>query len=326
MKAPGYWVEDGILPRLLQPFSLAYRAGAAIRRSTSRPHELDIPVICVGNLVAGGAGKTPVALSIASRLIGDGTEVTFLSRGHGGTIRGPAKVQPSIHSARDVGDEALLLAETASTWVARHRAKGATAARADGAGLIIMDDGFQNFDLKKTLSLVVIDGAFGFGNKRVHPAGPLREPIETGLARADGLIMIGEDRTNLAPSLPPAHPLLRAKIVPRENHHLPPSTKVLGFAGIGRPTKFRETLEELHLSVIGFEPFPDHHVFTTAEINAILGRAEADAAIPVTTAKDHVRLPKPVQARVQRLDITLAWQDESALAALLNRGLYNGSG
>jgi tetraacyldisaccharide 4'-kinase len=326
VKAPGFWLEDGILPRLLQPFSLAYRAGAAIHRSVSRPHELDIPVICVGNLVAGGAGKTPVALSLASRLMGDGTDVAFLSRGHGGTIRGPAKVRPGVHDARDVGDEALLLAETASTWVSRHRAKGAAAARADGAGMIIMDDGFQNFDVIKSLSLVVIDGAFGFGNKRVHPAGPLREPIETGLARADALIMIGDDRTNLAPSLPSTHPLLRAKIIPRENHHLPPGTKVLGFAGIGRPVKFRETLEELDLSVIGFEPFPDHHVFTTAEINAILERAEANTAIPVTTAKDHVRLPKSVQASIQRLDITLDWQDEAALSALLNKGLHHGSG
>lgn len=325
MKAPEFWAEDGIVPRLLWPFGLVFQAGGAIRRHAITPLEIDIPVICVGNLVAGGAGKTPVALSLASRIMREGTSISFLSRGHGGRMPGPIKVEPSKHTARDVGDEALLLAETAATWVSRDRAKGAVAARNAGADLIIMDDGFQNPGLDKTLSIIVIDGAFGFGNKKVIPAGPLRETIESGLARANALIMIGDDRTGLVSSLPAAPPLLWARIVPRRNDRLPPGTKVLGFAGIGRPAKFRESLEELGLDVIGFEAFPDHHFFSAAEIETLLGKAKAEGAVPVTTAKDHVRLAGPVQAHIERLDITLAWRDEAALSLLLNKGGWHGS-
>ena len=315
-----------MLPRLLGPFGLVFQAGTALRRHAVTPVEVGIPVICVGNLVVGGAGKTPVALSLASHLMQGGAALAFLSRGHGGRLSGPVKVEPSVHGAPDVGDEALLLAELAPTWISRDRVKGALAARADGAELIIMDDGFQNPGLKKKLGIVVIDGAVGFGNRRVLPAGPLREPVEPGLARADALIMIGEDRTGLAPSLPPTASLLRARIVPSRNDRLPAGAKVLGFAGIGRPAKFRDSLEELGLEVTGFKAFADHHVFTAAEIEALLSQADARNAVPVTTAKDHVRLPKPVQARIERLDITLAFQDEAALSALLDKGLDHGPG
>lgn len=326
MKAPEFWAEDGLAPRLLQPFGLMFQAGGAIRRRLTTPRMMDIPVICVGNLVVGGAGKTPVALALAGLLKQGRAPVAFLSRGHGGRIAGPIKVDPGVHGAADVGDEALLLAESAPTWVSRDRAKGAVAARAGGAGLIIMDDGFQNPGLDKSFSLVVVDGAFGFGNRRVLPAGPLREPVQSGLERADGVIIIGEDRTGVAGSLPADLPLLRARIVPRPSDRLPAGAKVLGFAGIGRPAKFHESLEELGLDVIGFEAFPDHHVFTTEEIRALLDRAEAEDAIPVTTAKDHVRIPKVDQVRIERLDITLDWQDDAALSALLRERVGHGPG
>jgi tetraacyldisaccharide 4'-kinase len=326
VKAPDFWAENGIAPRLLQPFGLMIQAGAAIRRRVTTPHMMDIPVICVGNLVVGGAGKTPVALALASVLRQGRATVAFLSRGHGGRLDGPIKVDPSVHVAVDVGDEALLLAESAPTWVSRDRAKGAVAARAGGAGLIIMDDGFQNPGLHKTFSLVVVDGAVGFGNRRVLPAGPLREPVESGLARADGVILIGEDRTGAAASLPAELPLLRARIVPRPSNRLPAGARVLGFAGIGRPAKFHESLKELGLDVTGFQGFPDHHVFTKAEIQALLDRARVEEAIVVTTAKDHVRLPEADRSRIERLDITLNWQDEAALSALLRERTGHGPG
>jgi tetraacyldisaccharide 4'-kinase len=326
VKAPEFWGRDSLITKLLHPISLVFQAGTAIRRRAATPIEVGVPVICVGNLVAGGAGKTPVALSVAGHLKRFGVTLAFLTRGHGGRLMGPVKVEPDIHVARDVGDEALLLAETAATWISRDRAKGAMAARADGAELVIMDDGFQNPGLEKSLSLVVIDGAVGFGNGRVIPAGPLRETMDKGLARANAMVMIGEDRTGLTSSLPPALPLLRARIVPRPNARLPRGTRVLGFAGIGRPGKFRESLEELELEVVAFESFPDHHVYSGGEIDALLGRAKTANAIPVTTAKDHVRLPKATQARIERLDIALAWQDEAALSALLDKEINHGSG
>jgi tetraacyldisaccharide 4'-kinase len=327
MKAPEFWTGDGLLPRLLQPLGLAYQMGTAIRRHAVTPLEMDIPVLCVGNLVVGGAGKTPVALSLANLLKEAGTTAfAFLTRGHGGRTMGPTKVDPSLHGPLDIGDEALLLAETATTWVARDRAKGAMAARREGAELIIMDDGFQNPGLKKTLSIVVIDGGFGFGNGHVLPAGPLREPIDVGLSRADAVVIIDEDRTGLSAFLPDALPRFTAAIAPRRPEHLPPGTRVVGFAGIGRPTKFLETLKALDLDVIAFDAFSDHHVFTAAEIQTLITKAKENNAIPVTTAKDHVRLPRSAQALIQRMDISLLWRDKALLTAFLSKRLENGPG
>jgi tetraacyldisaccharide 4'-kinase len=326
VKAPAFWATDGLLSRLLTPLALVYQAATVVHRRTVTSRDVGIPVICVGNLVAGGAGKTPVALSIAARLISRGHAPAFLTRGHGGRLSGPARVEPGLHQAADVGDEALLLAEAAPTWLSRDRAAGALAARDSGAELIIMDDGFQNPGLRKTLSLIVIDVGFGFGNRRLHPAGPMRETIDSGLARADAVVMIGEDRTRLAEKLPSRLPLLRAEIVPDPNSRLTSGTRVLGFAGIGRPEKFRETLEKLGLEITGFEAFADHHVFTDSELEALLNAAAQSGAIPVTTAKDHVRLPPMIRARVERVDIRLAWQDETALDALLEKGLADGPG
>lgn len=324
MKAPGFWAEDGILARLLTPLALVYAAAGAARYRLASPRDVGIPVICVGNLVAGGAGKTPVALSLGSRLSSAGRSIAFLTRGHGGSLVGPVQVQPGTHGPQEVGDEALLLAEAGPSWVARDRVAGALAAREAGAELIIMDDGFQNPSLAKTLSLVVIDGGFGFGNRRVHPAGPLREPVESGLGRADAAVLIGADSNDLAATLPRTLPLLRADIVADRGARLKAGDRVFGFAGIGRPEKFRETLGSLDLEVTGFEAFADHHAFTTAELDALLAAAARDNATPVTTAKDHVRLPKPIQDKVERVNITLAWRDEAALAALLDRVLKHG--
>jgi tetraacyldisaccharide 4'-kinase len=265
-------------------------------------------------------------LSLARRLQDMGHSVSFLSRGHGGRLAGPVQVDPSTHDARDVGDEALLLAEVARAWVSRNRGQGGIAAEQAGAGVIIMDDGFQNPGLEKSLSLVVADGAYGFGNGRVLPAGPLREPIDQGLARADALVLIGEDRTDIAASLPDDLPVLRAEIRLEDHEHLPAGTSVLGFAGIGRPAKFHASLEESGLNVVGFEAFADHHVHTASEIDALLGRAKALNAALVTTAKDHVKLPESTRGQILRLNISLAWQDEAALSAILEKGLRRGPG
>lgn len=326
MKAPGFWAEDGLLARLLTPLALLYQAATAARRGFASPRDVGIPVICVGNLVAGGAGKTPVALSLGARLSAAGRAVAFLTRGHGGSLVGPVRVRPDAHRPSEVGDEALLLAEAGPTWVARDRVAGALAARDAGAEVVIMDDGFQNPSLRKTLALVVIDGGFGFGNRRVHPAGPLREPVYSGLGRADAVVLIGADPQGLEATLPPNLGVLRADIVAERGARLRPGDRVFGFAGIGRPEKFRETLESLDLAVIGFEAFADHHAFAPAELDALLAKAARANATPVTTAKDHVRLPQSVQDKVERVNISLAWRDEAALSALLDRGLSHGPG
>lgn len=326
MRAPAFWARDGALARLLSPFSLIYRTASCARHRFTSARSVGIPVLCVGNLVAGGAGKTPVALALGAGLTAEGWSVAFLTRGHGGDLAGPIRVQPATHRAGDVGDEALLLAELAPTWVAHDRVAGALAARDGGAELIIMDDGFQNPSLAKTVSVVVIDGGFGFGNGRVHPAGPLREPVPRGLARADAIILVGEDRRNLQATLPATPPLARADITVTPDARLTPGTRVMGFAGIGRPAKFRQSLEGLDLDIAGFESFADHHVFTTAELDALLDTATRLNALAVTTAKDHVRLPDRYREKVARVNISLSWRDEAALFALVTEGLRHGSG
>jgi tetraacyldisaccharide-1-P 4'-kinase len=189
---PEFWARRGLLSSLLLPLAWAYAGGAAARQAWTQPFRASVPVICVGNLVAGGAGKTPVALSLASRLLARGHAVHILSRGYAGSLAGPVQVDRMRHGAAEVGDEPLLLAACAPTWVARDRVAGANAAIAAGAGMLLLDDGLQNPRLAKTLSLLVVDGGSGFGNGRVLPAGPLREKLASGLASADRVVLMGD--------------------------------------------------------------------------------------------------------------------------------------
>ena len=210
MRAPAFWSEDSFISRLLSPIGCAYGYAAAARSRRAKPASVNRPVICIGNLVAGGAGKTPIALAVADRLLTRGLEPHFLTRGYGGRIAGPQRVEPDEHRAKDVGDEALLLARRATTWISRDRAAGAQAAEHDGADIVVMDDGLQNHSLFKDLSLVVIDGAYGIGNGRVMPAGPLREFWQNGLARADGIVVLGTVSKKTAAILPETVPVFEA--------------------------------------------------------------------------------------------------------------------
>ncbi len=321
MRAPDFWRHDGPPARLLSPFGWAYDATGRLRRGLVRPWRAPVPVICVGNLVAGGAGKTPVALSLAALLIARGRRPHFLSRGHGGRLAGPVRVDPDLHGAGEVGDEALLLAAVAPSWVARDRAAGARAAVADGAEIIVMDDGMQNPGLAKDLSLMVIDGGYGFGNRRVMPAGPLRETLDDGLARADAAVLIGADETGAEAALAGRLPLLRARIEPLPTTEPLGGKDVLAFAGIGRPEKFFATLREMGCRLISARGFPDHHVFRAEEVAALLEHAVAAGAVAVTTAKDAVRLPPEARALVRVLEIDIAWRDEDAIATLIDSAL-----
>jgi tetraacyldisaccharide 4'-kinase len=274
-----------------------------------------VPVLCVGNLAAGGAGKTPIAIDLARRLAPRGAHA--LGKGYGGRERGPLRVDPTRHDARAVGDEALLLAETAPTWIARDRRAGARAAVEAGARLIVMDDGFQYPGLNKDLSLLVFDGASGLGNGRVMPAGPLRETLAAGLARAQVAVIMGEDETNLAARIGARLPVLRARLAPHASAHRFAGRRVFAIAGIARPRKFRATLAELGANVVGARDFPDHHIFTEDEIMEACEAASALSAVPVTTAKDHVRLPEAARAMIEVVRVDVLWADEAALGAVL---------
>lgn len=326
MRAPDFWQRRrDWRSLLLSPAATAYGWAARCRARSVQPWTATVPVICIGNLVAGGAGKTPVALSVMAMLQRQGIAAHFLTRGHGGKLIGPVRVDPGAHDAADVGDEPLLLAEAAPTWVAGDRVAGAQAAIAAGARAIVMDDGFQNPSLAKSLSLIVVDGGYGFGNGLLLPAGPLRETVAEGLAHAQAVVLIGEDRTSAAAQVGNALPILHARLTPAPGSD-PGGTdlsgrRVLAFAGIGRPEKFFESLREAGAEIAESKLFPDHHPYSAAEIDAILQQARAAGLLPVTTRKDWVRLPPDRRDGIAVLDITLTWQDEAALTALLD-GLF----
>ncbi len=319
VRAPEFWQNpDHVLARLLWPASLAWTAAGWLRRTTASPYRADVPVICVGNLVAGGAGKTPVALAVARRLQERRIDVHFLSRGYGGRIAGPHRVDPSKDSAEDVGDEPLLLAARAPTWIAHDRAAGARAAVAAGAKLIVMDDGFQNPGLAKTLSLLVVDGGQGFGNGRVIPAGPLRESVASGLARADAIVLVGDDKVGLRAG---ALPVLRARLVPGPDADRYRGERVAAFAGIGRPAKFYDTLRALGANLVATRDFPDHYRYKPEDIMAMVDHARGRDAVLITTAKDAVRLPPGALNMVHVLPVTLEWDDPATLDALIDRAM-----
>jgi tetraacyldisaccharide 4'-kinase len=315
LRSPDFWsAPDHPTATLLAPLGYIYAAAGRLRQMTTVPKRVGIPVICVGNLVTGGAGKTPVALALGGRLVTLGFgPVHFLTRGYGGSEHGPLRVNALRHGFRHVGDEALLLAAAAPTWVAHDRVAGARAAQEAGAACIVMDDGFQNPSLHKDLSLLVIDAVFGFGNGRVLPAGPLREPVSDGLARADAVVLIGEDRPGLGARLGDRS-VLRGTLTPTvESRANLSGRRVLAFAGIGRPEKFFDTLRALGCDIAEARSFADHHPYSRHEVDDLLATAARLNAVPVTTAKDAVRLPNDMRPAILTLDITLVWDDETAL-------------
>jgi tetraacyldisaccharide 4'-kinase len=315
LSPPEFWSRPGLVPSLLEPAAQAYAALGAARRALATPYRATVPVICVGNLVVGGAGKTPVVESLTRLLVSRGRHPAILSRGYGGGAAGPVQVDPARHDAAAVGDEPLLLARTAPVWVARNRAAGARAAIAAGADCLVMDDGFQNPSLVKDLSLLAVDGGYGFGNGRVLPAGPLREPASQGLARADAVVLIGEDRAGMLPRL--RKPVLRAALLPRNGGDFA-GVSVIAFAGIGRPEKFFATLEAVGARLFGRHAFPDHHPYGDDELQRLTDAAAAQGARLVTTEKDWMRLAPGWRARIATLAVTVAWQDEAALLTLLD--------
>lgn len=313
MNQPEFWQRDGLMPRLLSPIA-ALVAHSTARRVARPGWCAPVPVLCCGNAGVGGAGKTTVALDLGARLRSRGIEAHFLTRGYRGRVRGVLRVDPDVHDAALVGDEPLLLARVAPTWVGADRKASARAAIAAGAAALVMDDGLQNPALVKTLSLLVVDGGVGFGNGRVMPAGPLREPVAAAAARCRAAVLIGADRFGAAVRLP-ALRLLEGNLVPDRTLA---GQRVFAFCGIARPEKFRETLREAEAEIAGLLAFPDHHPFTAADIDRALSAARQAGATPITTAKDAVRLPPVLRSQVEVLGIHLAWRDEARLDAVLD--------
>ena len=311
MKAPVFWYQPrGWVARALMPMACLYRLGGAIRRLRARPYRAKIPVICVGNVVVGGAGKTPTALAIAEMLRQDGHTPVFVTRGYGGTERGPLRVDPTRHTAKDVGDEALLLARAAPVWIGRDRA-AAIRATETAASHIILDDGFQNPHITPDIRLLVVDAAVGLGNGCILPAGPLREPWAEAEQRATAVIAIGG-------TLPAGTKQgLAAHTEPVLPNDFPSHERFFAFAGIGRPEKFYATCRAAGLTLVGTQDFPDHHPFSTRDLDSLTRQANAKSARLVTTEKDWVRLPHSFRDSVHVLPIRLIFAEPDSAKTVL---------
>ncbi len=322
MKAPGFWNhwKPTALARCLQPVGMAYGAITA-RRMRRQGARVAAPVICVGNFVAGGAGKTPTALALARMLIADGRRVAFLSRGYGGArLASPLLVDPTVHNAATVGDEPLLLARVAPCWVYPDRARSAEFAVEAGAEVLVLDDGLQNPGLAKDLAFAAIDGETGFGNGLCVPAGPLRAPLAAQTRLVQGLIVIGgglravRDVARASPGPPVFGASLEPDAVAAASFI---GREVVAFAGIARPEKFYATLRRIGAQVVATRDFPDHHVFTQREIAALIEQAARRRAILVTTEKDMARLQPQAAHAVATLPVTLRFEEPEAVRQML---------
>jgi tetraacyldisaccharide 4'-kinase len=333
LATPRWWYARGrrgpsITRALLTPIAWAWAAVTARRIARTTPEDPGVPVICVGNITMGGAGKTPVTREFLRLLAAKGVAAHGLSRGHGGRLTGPVQVDPTGHTSTDVGDEPLMLARDAPMWIARDRLAGAKAAAAAGAQVVVMDDGFQNPRLKKVLSLVVVDGEtrddeWPFGDGGVFPTGPMREPLAAGLARADAVVLLlPADLTEADPELLTVFgetPVLIARLEPLGP---PPRGPQFGFAGVGKPWKVERALEAAGCELLDFAPMPDHAAYDERTLTALAARAERLGAGLVTTEKDWVRLPPAWRDRIVAWPVRARFEDEAAVEGLLDRVLY----
>ena len=336
LEPPGWWygarARDRLKAALLAPAGALYGLAASARFATARPYRSALPVICIGNFTLGGAGKTPLAIEIARMARDWGCRPAFLTRGYGGRLAGPHRVETGRDTAHATGDEALLLARTAPTFVAHDRRAGARAIEASGADVIIMDDGFQNPSLVKDLCLIAMDAGASAGNGRVFPAGPMRAPLGAQMRRADAIILIGDGDPPaklVARAEARAVPMMRAAVEPAGDVAWLRTAPAVAFCGIGRPAKFFRTLEHLSARLVAALPFPDHHVFTEGDAALLLDTAARAGATLVTTEKDWVRFAAAdgplselkAKARALPVRLRIADGDQPRLTALLLRAL-----
>ncbi|MBQ7632997.1 MAG: tetraacyldisaccharide 4'-kinase [Alphaproteobacteria bacterium] len=308
MKTPKYWQSNSLVSKILSPVGQLYGLATELRLKLHKPRKTSVPVICIGNITAGGTGKTPVSVAVAKILATAMYHPIFVTRGYGGKLQN-VLVNNKKHTALEVGDEPLLLAEQAPVVVNADRYAGAELAVKEGADVIVMDDGFQNPTLQKDLSFLVFDGHYGIGNGKIIPAGPLRETFDNGIKRADALVILGKDKHNLAQRS--KLPIFFAHTEPTQTTIN--NTDIIAFAGIGHPQKFYHTLQQQGYNVIETIDFPDHHFYNKKELENILQKAKQLNAEVYTTSKDFVKIPMLYHKSINVLEIAVVWDKPDEL-------------
>ena len=324
LKAPKFWYlkKDTFLSRSLYPFSLLFRLGTKIRNISSHNKKFGLPVICIGNIVVGGAGKTPVAIKIGELLKIAGYNPHFISRGYAGIIKRSTLVE-TWHSPHSVGDESLLLSEIAPTWIGKDRNNSIKLAKNMGADCIIMDDGFQNPTINKNFSIIVINASQEFGNKRVMPAGPLRESIKSGLSRTNLIIVIGEITNSLQKDIPDHIPIIKAKFKINNENKIFKGQKIIAFTGIEYHEKFFTSLKEKGAKIIKKNTYPNHHIYNKNDLLSLAEIANKNQSILVSTQKDFVRVPKSYRSLVNTLEGKISFEKEEIIKEILTNVIEN---
>mgnify|MGYP000013066839 FL=1 len=327
LKTPKFWSGLNWQSILLFPLSYIWRLGHYINQKNAQPQKSDIPVICVGNLTVGGSGKTPVVITLCRFLSGIGKSPSVLTRGFGGRKKGPVFVNSNLHESEDVGDEPLMMSNSNTVCVSRNRPAGAAFISSDKElDCVVMDDGLQNPTLEKNLKIAVFDGKFGIGNGLLLPAGPMRETLDDGLKNVDMVIFNGEDETGLTQKIPSHIPIFTGELRPDDEiiEHLK-GRPVYGFAGIGNPSRFFKTLQNIGADIVGETHFADHHPYTDTDMSQLYEDANQAGSELVTTQKDWMRLPAEWRERVLTVPVRIHFSsaDSIKIVSLLETTFKN---
>ncbi len=317
MKTPKFWKSKNVISFCLYPLSIVYGLFRKIHVLSSREYKANINIICVGNVVAGGSGKTPISLKIGEILKDKNIKFAYLSKGYKGSFKNFTKVDINKHKASEVGDEPLILAEVADTFICKNRKTAIEMLSKNyNYDTIVMDDGFQNPTIFKNKNIVVIDGEYGIGNGELLPAGPMRESLESAIKRTTFFIIIGQDKQHIEEKLIDHNiNVIRAHIVEENQPDI--NKKYIAFCGLGRPEKFFNSLKNKEYNVIKEISFADHYKYRDDDISKLLSEAEKFDAQLITTKKDLVKIPENYREKIECLNIDIKFYNNEEFKELI---------
>ena len=320
---PGFWQKknnliEKIIILLLLPFTFIYYLASKFDKKLTKKNKVGIPVISVGNINTGGSGKTPFVIYLVNLLKKEKINSHVVSRGYLGNLHGPVKVDLKKHSYKDVGDEALLLAKETTTWVSKNKFEGTLMATLNGADVVILDDGLQNYSIHQDLKIMIVDGGFGFGNQFLLPSGPLRETINSGIKKSDMLIIFNKDENDIEKKIKNKITIIHANSKIKNFSQLK-NKKIVGFSGIGRSEKFHSSLKDQKLNIINFFSYPDHYSYNKKEINNLINYAKKNNAVLVSTLKDKQRINIDQRKKISFLDLKIEVKEEKNLINFLKK-------